>query len=206
MTCLRIEIKRSIRYHNRWLGSGSAWQAQAMPMPWPTCAIDSVLKRNQPQKPGRGFYADVHRGWESVFAPGLLRGAVGSWTMENSYSATFACSCLRKFPILLTNRSFMPTSRTFMSSRKCGAMDLERDCWRKRYHGAAPGGPIRSFYGRLPEADLFIAVAVWLSLQIFSSCDALRVCRARPTRQNRSRAQFWQVESRLWKRAANKLV
>ena len=84
----------------------------------------------------------------------------------------------------------MPTSQTFMSSRKCGAMDLERDCWRKRYHGAAPGGPMRSFYGRLPEADLFIAAAVWLSLQIFSNCDTLRVCRARPARQNCSRHSF----------------
>ena len=27
-----------------------------------------------------------------------------------------------------TNRSFMLTSQTFMSSRKCGAMDSERDC------------------------------------------------------------------------------
>ena len=109
-------------------------------------------------------------------------------TMANSYSATFARSCLRKSPILLkTNRSFMLMSQTFMSSRKCGAMDLEKDCWRKRYHGAAPGGPMRSFCGRLPKADLFIAAAVWLSLRIFSSCDTVRFYRARAARQNCSR-------------------
>ena len=70
-----------------------------------------------------------------------------------------------------TNRSFMPTSQTFMSSRKCGAMDLERDCWKKRYHGAALGGSMRSFCGRLPEAYLFIAAAVWLRLRTSLNCE-----------------------------------
>ena len=65
----------------------------------------------------------------------------------------------------------MLTSQTFMSSRKCGAMDLERDCWKKRYHGAALGGSMRSFCGRLPEADLFIADAVWLRLRTSLNCE-----------------------------------
>ena len=116
----------------------------------------------------------------------FVRGAAGFSTMANSYSVMFACSCLRKSRIRLTNRSFMLTSRTFMLSRKCGARDLEKDCWRKRYHGVALREPMRSFSGRLPEADPFIADAVWLSLRIFSSCDTLRVYRARPARQNRS--------------------
>src|SRR4026208_987304 len=110
--------------------------------------------------------------------------------MANSYSATFASRCLRKSPILLTNPNFMLTLRTFMSSRKCGAVDLEGDYWRKHYHGAALGGPMRSFYGRLPKADLFIAAAVWLSLQIFSNYDTLRFCRAGAVKRNCSRHSF----------------
>jgi hypothetical protein len=140
-------------------------------MPWPTCAIDSVLKRSQPQKSGRGFYADVHYGCGSVFAPARAHGAVGSSTMANSYSATFACNCLRKSPILLTNRSFMLTSQTFMSSRKCGARDLEKGCWTKRCHGVALREPTRLFSGRLPEANRFIGDAAWFSRRMSLNCE-----------------------------------
>jgi hypothetical protein len=141
-------------------------------VPWPTCVIDSVLKRSRPQKSGRGFYADVHHGSGSVFAPALLRGAVGSSTMANSYLGMFACSCLRKSPIRsTTNGSFMLTSQTFMSSRKCGARDLEKGCWTKRCHGVALRGPTRLFSGRLPEANRFIGDAGWFGRRISLNCE-----------------------------------
>jgi hypothetical protein len=179
ITCLRIEINRSIRYHDRWLESGSAWQGQAIPVPWPNCAIDSALKRNQPQKPGRVFCVDVRRGCGSVFAPVLLHGAVGFSTMANSYSGMFACSCLRKFPILLTtNRRFMLTSQTFTLSRKCGARDLEKGCWTKRCHGVALREPTRLFSGRLQEANRFIGDAAWFSRGISSNCEMVLLKRA----------------------------
>src|SRR5882724_3498676 len=123
--------------------------------------------------------------------------------MANSYSATFACNCLRKSPIRLTNRSFMLTSQTFMSSRKCEARDLEKGCWTKRCHGVAPREPTRLFSGLVLEADPFIGDVAWLNPRIFASFDTPRVYRARLVRRNRSWPFFRQVRSRLWKRVTN---
>src|SRR5207237_10515208 len=95
--------------------------------------------------------------------------------MANNCSAMFACSCLRKSPIrLMTNRSFMLTQRTFMSSGKCGVRDSAKVCCTKFYHGVAHGGPTRSFSGQLLEANRSIVGAVLLSQQIFLSCDTER--------------------------------
>jgi len=67
-----------------------------------------------------------------------------------------------------------------MLSRKCGARDLEKDCWTKRCHGVAIREPTPLFFGQLLEADPFIADAALLNLPMFSSYDTLRICPARP--------------------------
>jgi hypothetical protein len=67
----------------------------------------------------------------------------------------------------------MLTSQTFMSSRKCGARDLEKGCWTKRCHGVALREPTRLFSGRLPEANRFIGDAAWFSRRMSLNCEVV---------------------------------
>ena len=143
-------------------------------MRWPKCAIGSGPSWDHPRNRNRGLCAGAHHGCRNVSIPAHLRGAAGLSTAANSCLVMFVWSCLRKCQTRLMSPSFMHILPIFMLSRKNVARDWERNCWRERCCGAAVKAQTQSFCGRVLKVDRFIAGAAWLSLQIFSSCDARR--------------------------------